>query len=321
MRLLRGRASQYQWARQVPIVLNPGFGQLIRRTAPRTRADGRLIFPAPGTTEGTARTPFKRPHGEVRHEVSGTPVFTRRHRQKEPRAPLGCRDPVFAAVPVREPRRAARGPGGERVRQQADGWLRDRRGLPVRSAPERRRLGQQRQQRRRSRQWPHRRGPDRARPVGPRDRRVRQQPRLRLEVHLGICPVRRPTSATCTRSTAVSGGDQWAYIGIERESANGTVQYDLEFNKLGNKINGYGVSVPNRSVGDQLFTATVQGSGRGGRSTRRSSTGRGLPGARPRASPTRCSTDSPTSTPSRTRLPGPTRSAAPCPAISSPRWR
>ena len=57
----------------------------------------------------------------------------------------------------------------------------------------------------------------------------------------------------------VSGGDQWAYIGIERESGQGTVQYDLEFNRLGNRTNDHGVSVPNRSAGDQLFTATQTG--------------------------------------------------------------
>jgi uncharacterized repeat protein (TIGR01451 family) len=59
----------------------------------------------------------------------------------------------------------------------------------------------------------------------------------------------------------VFGGDQWAYIGVERQSGSGTVQYDLEFNKLGDTTNGHGVTVPNRSVGDLLFTATVQGGG------------------------------------------------------------
>ena len=59
----------------------------------------------------------------------------------------------------------------------------------------------------------------------------------------------------------VFSGNQWAYIGIERQSGQGTVQYDLEFNKLGNTTNSHGVSVPNRTTGDLLFTATQTGSG------------------------------------------------------------
>jgi uncharacterized repeat protein (TIGR01451 family) len=59
----------------------------------------------------------------------------------------------------------------------------------------------------------------------------------------------------------VFSGDQWAYVGIERQSGQGTVQYDLEFNKLGNRKLTNGVSVPNRSPGDLLFTATQTGGG------------------------------------------------------------
>ncbi|HEX8939576.1 MAG TPA: SpaA isopeptide-forming pilin-related protein [Candidatus Limnocylindrales bacterium] len=53
----------------------------------------------------------------------------------------------------------------------------------------------------------------------------------------------------------------WAYIGIERKANTGTVQYDLEFNQLGNRTNGHGVLVPNRTTGDLLFTGTQQGGG------------------------------------------------------------
>ncbi|HZC32288.1 MAG TPA: prealbumin-like fold domain-containing protein, partial [Candidatus Bathyarchaeia archaeon] len=53
----------------------------------------------------------------------------------------------------------------------------------------------------------------------------------------------------------------YTYIGIERAASTGTVQYDLEFNHLGNRTNSHGVVVPNRSTGDLLFTGTQQGGG------------------------------------------------------------
>ena len=53
----------------------------------------------------------------------------------------------------------------------------------------------------------------------------------------------------------------YTYIGIERKASTGTVQYDLEFNHLGNRTNANGVVVPNRSTGDLLFTGTQQGGG------------------------------------------------------------
>jgi len=53
----------------------------------------------------------------------------------------------------------------------------------------------------------------------------------------------------------------YTYIGIERKASTGTVQYDLEFNHLGNRTNANGVTVPNRSTGDLLFTGTQQGGG------------------------------------------------------------
>ncbi|MBI3745702.1 MAG: DUF11 domain-containing protein, partial [Chloroflexi bacterium] len=56
-------------------------------------------------------------------------------------------------------------------------------------------------------------------------------------------------------------GDFYSYVGIERKASTGTVQYDLEFNQLNNLTNANGVSVPNRSTGDLLFTGTQQGGG------------------------------------------------------------
>ena len=53
----------------------------------------------------------------------------------------------------------------------------------------------------------------------------------------------------------------YTYVGIERKASTGTVQYDLEFNKLPNRVNAHGVSVPNRETGDLLFTGTQQGGG------------------------------------------------------------
>lgn len=59
--------------------------------------------------------------------------------------------------------------------------------------------------------------------------------------------------------TAASGF--FTYVGIERQFSEGTVQYDLEFNQLRNRTNGHGISVPNRTAGDALFTATQLGGG------------------------------------------------------------
>ncbi len=52
---------------------------------------------------------------------------------------------------------------------------------------------------------------------------------------------------------------EFVYVGIERKSSTGTVQYDLEFNQQTNTVNGAGTPVPNRLPGDLLFTATQQG--------------------------------------------------------------
>ena len=46
------------------------------------------------------------------------------------------------------------------------------------------------------------------------------------------------------------GADQWLYVGLDRVGTTGTVYYAIEFNQLANVTNGYGLSVPQRSVGD-----------------------------------------------------------------------
>ena len=54
---------------------------------------------------------------------------------------------------------------------------------------------------------------------------------------------------------------QWGFVGFERSRSGGSTAFNVELNQLGNKINGNGLSVPNRTNGDILIDVTQSGSG------------------------------------------------------------
>ena len=57
------------------------------------------------------------------------------------------------------------------------------------------------------------------------------------------------------------GGDQYLFLGFERESSSGSVTYWLELNQKTNTTNASGAVVPNRTVGDLRLSVTQNGNG------------------------------------------------------------